>query len=119
MAVLDCPVLLVIKDMEKKIFGAFSSHPFRVSNYCYGTGETFLYSFSSEFKAYRWSGENSYFVRGHLDSLQIGAGGGHFGLWLDSALDHGSSFACHTFRNQPLSSRQDFKVQDVEVWALH
>lgn len=33
-----------------QIFGAFSTHPFRVSEYCYGTGETFLYSFCPEIK---------------------------------------------------------------------
>ncbi|XP_062320734.1 nuclear receptor coactivator 7 [Osmerus eperlanus] len=118
MAEVDSPVLLVIKDMEHKVFGAFSSDPFRVSNYCYGTGETFLYSFSPEFQAYRWSGENCYFVRGHLDSLQIGGGGGSFGLWLDSDLYQGSSFACSTFQNQQLSSKQDFKVLALEVWTV-
>uniref|UniRef100_A0A8C7DIN3 Nuclear receptor coactivator 7a n=1 Tax=Oncorhynchus kisutch TaxID=8019 RepID=A0A8C7DIN3_ONCKI len=50
MAHIDSPVLLVIKDMEKKVFGAFSSHPFRVSDCCYGTGETFVYSFDPAFK---------------------------------------------------------------------
>uniref|UniRef100_A0A672KA90 TLDc domain-containing protein n=1 Tax=Sinocyclocheilus grahami TaxID=75366 RepID=A0A672KA90_SINGR len=47
---LDCPVLMVIKDMDKQIFGAFSTHPFRVSEHCYGRGETFLYSFCPEIK---------------------------------------------------------------------
>ncbi|KAM7420351.1 hypothetical protein PAMA_014863 [Pampus argenteus] len=75
MAGLDSPVLLVIKDMHKKVFGAFSSDPFKVSKYCYGTGETFLFSFNPDFQAYRWSGENSYFVSGNLESLQIGGGG--------------------------------------------
>uniref|UniRef100_A0A8C7XCD5 TLDc domain-containing protein n=1 Tax=Oryzias sinensis TaxID=183150 RepID=A0A8C7XCD5_9TELE len=50
MAGLDSPVLLVIKDMHKKVFGAFSSDPFRISKYCYGTGETFLFTFSPDFQ---------------------------------------------------------------------
>ncbi|XP_073341360.1 nuclear receptor coactivator 7 [Pagrus major] len=115
---LDSPVLLVIKDMHQKVFGAFSSDPFKVSKYCYGTGETFLFSFNPDFQAYRWSGENSYFVSGNLESLQIGGGGGGFGLWLDADLYHGSSFSCPTFHNESLSTQEDFVVQDLEVWTV-
>ncbi|KAM9353076.1 nuclear receptor coactivator 7 [Symphorus nematophorus] len=118
MAGLDSPVLLVIKDMHKKVFGAFSSDPFKVSKYCYGTGETFLFSFNPDFQAYRWSGENSYFVSGNLESLQIGGGGVGFALWLDADLYHGSSFSCPTFHNASLSSQEDFIVQDLEVWTV-
>ncbi|XP_030014530.1 nuclear receptor coactivator 7 isoform X1 [Sphaeramia orbicularis] len=118
MAGLDSPVLLVIKDMQKKVFGAFCSDPFRVSKYCYGTGETFLFSFNPDFQSYRWSGENSYFVSGNMESLQIGGGGGGFGLWLDADLYHGSSFSCPTFHNAPLSTQEDFIVQDLEVWTV-
>ncbi|KAF4092183.1 hypothetical protein AMELA_G00017940 [Ameiurus melas] len=112
---LDCPVLLVIKDMNDQVFGVFSTHPFRVSEHYYGTGETFLYTFSPEIKVFRWTGENSYFVKGNLDSLQIGGGGGHIGLWLDADLFHGTTSKCATFNNQPLSSQQDFTVQNLEV----
>ncbi|KAG7272243.1 hypothetical protein CRUP_001521 [Coryphaenoides rupestris] len=118
MAGLDNPVLLVIKDMQNKVFGAFSTEPFKVSDSCYGTGEMFLYSFGPDFKAYRWTGENSYFVRGHLESLQIGGGAGSFGLWLDDNLHRGASYSCPTFHNQPLSTQQDFLVQNIEVWTL-
>ncbi|XP_037533041.1 nuclear receptor coactivator 7 [Nematolebias whitei] len=118
MAGLDSPVLLVIKDIHKKVFGAFSSDPFKVSKYCYGTGETFLFSFNPDFQHYTWSGENSYFVSGNWDSLQIGGGGGGFALWLDADLYHGASFSCPTFHNAPLSTDEDFIVQDVEVWTV-
>ncbi|CAL1610695.1 unnamed protein product [Knipowitschia caucasica] len=119
MAGLDSPVLLVIRDMHKKVFGAFSSDPFRISHGCYGTGETFLFSFNPDFQLYKWTGENYYFVSGNLESLQIGGGGGCFGLWLDADLYHGSSFSCPTFHNAPLSTHEDFIVQDLEVWTLH
>ncbi|MCI4395815.1 hypothetical protein PGIGA_G00196370 [Pangasianodon gigas] len=115
---LDCPVLLVIKDMNDQVFGVFSTHPFRVSEHYYGTGETFLYTFNPEIKVFRWTGENSYFVKGNLDSLQIGGGGGRIGLWLDADLYHGTTSKCSTFNNQPLSSQQDFTVQNLEVWAF-
>ncbi|KAG7474338.1 nuclear receptor coactivator 7 isoform X1 [Solea senegalensis] len=111
---LDSPVLLVVKDMNKKVFGAFSTVPFRVSKYYYGTGETFLFSFNPTFQVYRWSGENSYLVNGKMDSLQIGGGGNGFALWLDADLNHGASFSCPTFHNAPLSNQEDFIVQDLE-----
>lgn len=118
LADVDGPVLLVIKDMDSQIFGAFSTHPFRVSEHCYGTGETFLYSFCPEVKVYRWTGENSYFVKGNTDSLQLGGGGGQLGLWLDSELYRGTTNKCATFNNQPLSVQQDFNIHSVEVWTF-
>ncbi|XP_058470218.1 nuclear receptor coactivator 7 isoform X1 [Solea solea] len=118
LADVDSPVLLVIKDMDKQIFGAFSTHPFRVSEHCYGTGETFLYSFCPEIKVFRWTGENSYFVKGNTDSLQMGGGGGQLGLWLDAELYRGASTQCATFNNQPLSTQQDFSIHSLEVWTF-
>ncbi|XP_057678171.1 nuclear receptor coactivator 7 isoform X1 [Corythoichthys intestinalis] len=114
----DNPVLLVIKDLDNQIFGAFSTHPFRISEHCYGTGETFLYSFCPEIQVYRWTGENSYFVKGNIDSLQMGGGGGHLGLWLDAELYRGTTTKCATFNNQPLSSQQDFNIHSLEVWTF-
>ncbi|KAM8847647.1 nuclear receptor coactivator 7 isoform 1-T3 [Synchiropus picturatus] len=118
MAEVDSPALLVIKDMNNQIFGAFSTHPFRVSEHCYGTGETFLYSFCPEIKVYRWTGENSYFVKGNTDSLQLGGGGGQLGLWLDCELYRGTTVRCATFNNQPLSAQQDFNIHSLEVWTF-
>ncbi|XP_070292062.1 nuclear receptor coactivator 7 isoform X2 [Salvelinus sp. IW2-2015] len=114
----DSPVLLVIKDMNNQLFGGYSTHPFRVSEHCYGTGETFLFSFCPEIKVYRWTGENSYFVKGNIDSLQMGGGGGQIGLWLDADLYHGTTSTCATFHNQPLSTQKDFIIHSVEVWAF-
>ncbi|KAM9355735.1 LOW QUALITY PROTEIN: nuclear receptor coactivator 7 [Pholidichthys leucotaenia] len=118
LADVDSPVLLVIKDMDHQIFGAFSTHPFRVSEHYYGTGETFLYSFCPEIKVYRWAGENSYFVKGNIDSLQMGGGGGQLGLWLDAELYRGTTTKCTTFNNQPLTSQQDFNIHSLEVWTF-
>ncbi|XP_024912883.1 nuclear receptor coactivator 7 isoform X3 [Cynoglossus semilaevis] len=118
LSTVDSPVLLVIKDMDKRIFGGFSTHPFRMSEHHYGTGETFLYCFCPEVKVYRWTGENSYFVKGSIDSLQMGGGGGQLGLWLDAELYRGASSRCATFNNQPLSTQQDFNIHSLEVWTF-
>ncbi|XP_041418840.1 nuclear receptor coactivator 7 isoform X3 [Xenopus laevis] len=118
LAPVDSPVLLVVKDMDNQVFGAYATHPFRLSDHYYGTGETFLFTFCPDFKVYKWSGENSYFINGDISSLEIGGGGGRFGLWLDSDLYHGRSNACCTFNNNTLAKKEDFIVQDVEVWAF-
>ncbi|XP_049627057.1 nuclear receptor coactivator 7 isoform X2 [Suncus etruscus] len=115
---LDSPVLLVIKDMDNQIFGAYATHPFKFSDHYYGTGETFLYTFSPNFKVFKWSGENSYFINGDITSLELGGGGGRFGLWLDADLYHGRSNSCSTFNNDILSKKEDFIVQDLEVWTF-
>ncbi len=43
---------------------------------------------------------------------------GHLGLWLDADLYHGTTSKCSTFNNLPLSSKQDFTIQNLEVWAF-
>ncbi|XP_034965135.2 nuclear receptor coactivator 7 isoform X2 [Zootoca vivipara] len=117
-ASLDSPVLLVIKDMDNQVFGAYATHPFHFSDHYYGTGETFLYTFDPLFKVFKWSGENTYFINGDVTSLELGGGDGRFGLWLDADLYHGRSNCCSTFNNDILSKKEDFVIQDVEVWTF-
>ncbi|XP_035249083.1 oxidation resistance protein 1a isoform X1 [Anguilla anguilla] len=114
----DTPVLLVIKDSDGGIFGALASEPFKVSDGFYGTGETFLFSFYPEFEVFKWTGDNMFFIKGDMDSLAFGGGGGEFGLWLDGDLYHGRSHSCKTFGNPMLSRKEDFYVQDIEIWSF-
>ncbi|XP_027308394.1 oxidation resistance protein 1 isoform X9 [Anas platyrhynchos] len=115
---LDTPVLLVIKDSDGQIFGALASEPFKVSDGFYGTGETFLFTFSPDFEVFKWTGDNMFFIKGDMDSLAFGGGGGEFALWLDGDLYHGRSHSCKTFGNHTLSKREDFIIQDIEIWAF-
>ncbi|XP_034029701.1 oxidation resistance protein 1a isoform X2 [Thalassophryne amazonica] len=114
----DTPVLLVIKDSDGEVFGALASEPFKVSEGFYGTGETFLFTFQPEFEVYKWTGDNMFFIKGDTDSLAFGGGSGEFGLWLDGDLYHGRSHSCKTFGNPSLSKKEDFYVQDIEIWAF-
>ncbi|XP_041668381.1 nuclear receptor coactivator 7 isoform X2 [Cheilinus undulatus] len=114
----DSPVLVVIKDALDEIFGAFLSHPLRPSETFYGTGETFLFMLHPRFKCFRWTGENSFFIKGDLDSFAIGGGSGHFGLWVDENLYLGRSSPCYTFNNCCLAETDDFRVMELEVWTF-
>eukprot|EP00079_Xenopus_tropicalis_P026009 XP_012819677.1 PREDICTED: oxidation resistance protein 1 isoform X2 [Xenopus tropicalis] len=115
---LDTPVLLVIKDSDAQIFGALASEPFKISDCFYGTGETFLFTFCPDFEVFKWTGDNMFFIKGDMDSLAFGGGGGEFALWLDGDLYHGRSHTCKTFGNCILSKKEDFIVQDIEIWAF-
>ncbi|XP_038600546.1 oxidation resistance protein 1 isoform X4 [Tachyglossus aculeatus] len=115
---LDTPVLMVIKDSDGQVFGALASEPFKVSDCFYGTGETFVFTFSPEFEIFKWTGDNMFFIKGDMDSLAFGGGGGEFALWLDGDLYHGRSHSCKTFGNHTLSKKEDFFIQDIEIWAF-
>ncbi|XP_054841423.1 oxidation resistance protein 1 isoform X1 [Eublepharis macularius] len=115
---LDTPVLMVIKDSDGQIFGALASEPFKVSDGFYGTGETFLFTFCPDFKIFKWTGDNMFFIKGDMDALAFGGGGGEFALWLDGDLYHGRSHSCKTFGNHTLSKKEDFIIQDIEIWGF-
>lgn len=115
---LDTPVLMVVRDGDGQVFGALASEPFKVSDAFYGTGETFLFTFSPEFEVFKWTGDNMFFLKGDSDSLAFGGGGGEFALWLDGDLYHGRSNPCKTFGNPRLSMKEDFVLQDIEIWAF-
>lgn len=115
------PVLLLIKDNEHVVFGAFSSCSLRPSESFYGTGETYLFTFKhnqGQFRRYAWTGDNLFFIKGNTDSLAFGAGEGNFGLWLDEDLYHGSTHPCKTFNNEPLTNHEDFVVCTLECWCF-
>ncbi|TKR69561.1 hypothetical protein L596_021702 [Steinernema carpocapsae] len=120
------PVLLIIRDTAGHIFGGVSSSAIKPKDHYYGTGSsTLLWRFEGEFPKikdlidYRWTGSNQFFTNASKDCLSFGAGGGHFGLWLDADLNHGSTQPCETFDNEPLTGGEtDFLIYSVEAFGF-
>ncbi|KJH42823.1 hypothetical protein DICVIV_11173 [Dictyocaulus viviparus] len=120
------PVLLIIRDTHEHVFGAVVSGAIRPCDHYTGTGDsTLLWRFlgevphTRELRHYNWTGDNQFFVNAAKDSLSIGAGGGHCGLWLDADLNHGRSQRCSTFDNEPLAGeKEDFVVQFIEAFGF-
>ncbi|KHN85736.1 TLD domain-containing protein 2 [Toxocara canis] len=121
------PVLLIIRDCEEHVFGAIASTALRPSEHFFGTGDScLLFKFvvnprtnERELHSFAWTGDNQYFVKASKDSLSMGAGGGHYGLWLDADLNHGRSLRCDTFDNEPLAGdSEDFNVQFLEAFGF-
>ncbi|CAB1336208.1 unnamed protein product [Coregonus sp. 'balchen'] len=106
---MDCSTstLTVIRDNYGQVFGAFCPTTLRISLSYYGTGHTFLFSFSPQLQVYEWKFSNSFFVKGSPDYLAF-----------DDGLIHGRSQRCDTFDNDVLSSSDDFLINDLEGAAL-
>ncbi|KKF92883.1 Oxidation resistance protein 1 [Ceratocystis platani] len=74
---------------------------------------------SLRFIAFPYSGENDYCINCEAGFLSLGAGGGHYGLWIDNGLERGRSSLCDTFGNQPLSDEGDkFSILGLELWVV-
>lgn len=112
------PTLLVIMDTGGSVFGALISEPIRLDEHFYGTGESFLFTLRPCKKIFNWTGENQLFVQGTSDALIIGAGEGHFGLYIDSNIYKGRTQPCATYRNSALCPHEDFVIKSLECWTF-
>jgi hypothetical protein len=78
------------------------------------------YPHTRELRTYTWTGDNQFFINATKEFLSMGAGGGHYGLYLDADLNQGRSQKCATFNNEPLAGgiKEDFRIQYVEVFGF-
>lgn len=113
------PALTIIRDADDDIFGSFTSEPWRKEKIGknYGNGEAFVFTIHPKRTCFRWTKKNYLFQSGSSTSLSLG-GGSHFALWIDEALQNGTSGFCETFNSQQLSSEAEFSIRAVEVWGF-
>ena len=118
------PNIIVIKEFDKYIFGAFMPISWTTSSVFYGSGESFLYTFrnSQTIHCYYATMKDDCFVCSNHEGIIFGAGEGKFrkgaGLFINSTLEQGYSLDSQTYGNQILSCGINFQIVNIEVWAL-
>jgi len=142
------PNILVIRNTNKEVFGAYCSASWVKRNMkddqglrmrYFGTGETFLFKFkegSSTLTKYEWvkagdseseeeEGEKKkhdrskeLFMSADNTMITVGGGGGT-AIYLDENLRFGRTESCTTFDNEPLCSDTDFAISAVEVFGFN
>ena len=111
---------MLLMDISGRVFGGYMHCELDYKNYYFGTGESFLFrleSTSGPLIVYPASMDNLMFV--YCSSIGIGMGADpHFGLFIESDLDKGSTHPCKTFSNEALSSQNHFTIKKMEIWVF-
>lgn len=118
--------MLIVKDFNDFVFGAYCTQPWRVKSRYQGTGECFVFQMRPHAIKYSWlqagvgeaaAKRNDFFMLFGQDSVGFG-GAPHFAIWLDSDLLYGNSGISDTFASPVLSGSTDFKVKALELWQV-
>ncbi len=73
LANIKTPCLFVILDSNQNVFGAMTvAKVYESKHNFYGTGESFLYTFTPKFKIFKWTKENNFFTRTYADGIAFG-----------------------------------------------
>jgi hypothetical protein len=119
--------LIIIRDGDGHVFGAFANSSWQPQPEFYGEDANFLFSIAPTQRIFRPTGVNANYQ--YFNSMQdtmpnglaLGGQFDYFGLWISGEFDTGHSKGhplSSTFANPQLSGQQDFKVDDVEMWRV-
>jgi hypothetical protein len=114
------PCLLVIRDNQQRIFGAYLTDTIHHNSSYYGAGECFLWTQDEQnhIQIYRWTMKNDYMIYSNQSFIAVGGGEGQFGLWIHSDMIHGYSEPCATFQNPSLAVSNSFECIGLEIWGF-
>lgn len=135
--------ILVIRDKKGGIFGGYANEPFHPtdSRRYYGNGECFLWKLEKvpdlqlhgnekveasgnklhnwQLRGFPYTGINEFSIYCTSKFLSMGAGDGHYGLWIDDGLFKGVTSPSLTFGNDVLSREgSKFHIIGLEVWRV-
>jgi hypothetical protein len=113
--------ILLIKDDNQNVFGAFVSEPFRINTQAfYGTGETFLFSFfkTERIHCFPSTGLNDYYIYSDDKIVCFGCSDNYFSLSLENDFMTGYSKTTQTYKNPALSTKDNFFISKLELWTF-
>ena len=112
--------ILVIKDDEGNVFGAYASDVFYPSSTFCGTPDSFLFTFYKEDKihVYKATEVNGNYMYCDNEQVCFGNTDDYFSLSLKNNFLDGYSKTTTTYQNKPLNNKDKFVIFRLEVWGF-
>ena len=112
--------ILVIKDDEGNVFGAYASDVFYPSSTFCGSPDSFLFTFYKEDKihVYKATEVNDNYMYCDNEQVCFGNTDDYFSLSLKNNLLDGYSNTTTTYQNKPLNNKGKFVIVKLEVWGF-
>jgi hypothetical protein len=113
--------ILIIKDDNQNVFGVYASEEYKNNSHgFYGTGETFLFTFykTERIHCFPSTGFNDYYIYSDDKILSFGCSDNYFSLSLEKDFLCGYTKSTQTFKNPPLSLKENFFVSKMELWTF-
>ena len=112
--------ILVLKDDEGNVFGAYASDVFYPSSTFCGTPDSFLFTFYKEDKihVYKATEANEHYMYCDNEQICFGNTDDYFSLSLKNNFLDGYSKTTTTYQNKPLNNKEKFVIIKLEVWAF-
>jgi hypothetical protein len=112
--------ILLIKDDEGNVFGAYASDVFYPSSTFCGSPDSFLFTFYKEDKihVYKSTEINNHYMYCDNEQICFGNTDDYFSLSLKNNLLDGYSKTTTTYQNKPLNDRDKFIIVKLEVWGF-
>ena len=112
--------VLIIRDEEGNVFGAYASEEFTPTSKFSGTGECFLFTFFKENKIHIYcsTGINDHYMYCDNEQICFGCSDDYFSLALRNNLLDGYSKCTQTYKNEPLNNNDKFLIVKLEIWGF-
>ena len=112
--------ILVIKDTEQNIFGAFASDIIYPSSTYTGTLDSFLFTFYKDEKIhiYKATQINDNYMYCDNEQICFGSDGEQFSLSIKNNLLDGYTKPTDTYKNKPLNGGKKFTISKLEIWGF-